>query len=313
MLFALLVLIDNLAFSTPQSCFVVAAENASIFESRFFEDDKNIEQIANVDKLSVSVLAFTLKDGRKVVLRFDTTGLERGSTLNSIPFERFASNVVSLIHQPIPVPKQTTLSKAFRNLVISKFQPESKEGTESREYEQKRLDFLVNRSQINSSVASFYNLEIGEDYIDRTLASFSGSNRYKRLSMELRQELAQLYCSAFILGITDFHDNNWLTDGRSVMPIDLANQTWEFNEGKPIPQFNEIDFPVEIENQNIFNHLKMIKGELSQEFRLKISNLDNAQLKQIAKDSNFSLSATALKGMLLRRDVLLKNLGDTGK
>ena len=101
-------------------------------------------------------------------------------------------------------------------------------------------------------------------------------------------------------GIPDFHPNNWLTDGQSVLSLDLAMMTYWFTKGQPEIEMDYQSLPF---GQTIRPSPRMrqfIYRHVSDKMRQYLKSVDLKVVNELATQAKYPLTQIEASGMIAR-------------
>lgn len=231
----------------------------------------------------------------------------RLSTSGTDPlFERFATTFLNRI-PGIRTPAVRVLETSERHLLLSYLRrvvPDFERlVTDSERHlsEQPRVE-------PNVSVANFVaGAEVGSDYILQHAGFRDPLSTMQVITPSVRRQICDAWAVYTVLGISDFHAENWLIRDGHVIPIDMAQLNYYFLSG---------DSSLSITGQHPFgmgssqneDFLQAMARSTSSELREFLNRVQRepALVSRIAQQSGFMLRSDALRGVVVRARRILE-------
>jgi hypothetical protein len=115
----------------------------------------------------------------------------------------------------------------------------------------------------------------------------------QRFSPELRTQLADYWVTYTVLGIPDFHPNNWLMLDQKIIGIDLAHKPQSAKKDTdPLMlsmhqhPYGQFEFTREVRS--------ILMGSISPELKRYLSSLTRDKIQAIAKEAQYPISSKEL-------------------
>lgn len=126
---------------------------------------------------------------------------------------------------------------------------------------------------------------------------------FRQLPLHVRKQVAEAWAINCVLGITDFHNENWMIEDGHVTPLDLANKSRMFQQGQPeLPDiYSPFSSTATVSKTAIAELTSLLSPELAERLRA----LTPAQILETAKASGFSVTGKQAIGMVERARLLL--------
>jgi hypothetical protein len=121
-----------------------------------------------------------------------------------------------------------------------------------------------------------------------------------RIPKAMQVELADAQAIWTVLGIPDFHPANWLTDGESILSIDLAMGGSWFKNGDPAIEKHFQSLPFGKTYNPSPRVQEFIYRNVSDKLLHFLESLSAEEVINIAKESNFPITEGQVQGILAR-------------
>lgn len=257
-----------------------------------------ISDIKEFKQLSYSgVVSIELNDGRYFVARATTKHAD-------IEFEEFAGAILRNAPE-VHVPALRRLSPQASQQMHGAIRSDT---VSSR---------LSKHIQPPYSLTELVPGELGEDFLRRLRAeqnTYAARETHLQKAIKnrevapgkIRQRLSDLWVIYRLLGISDFHESNWIHSDGIIYGIDFALMTYHFHEGSEI-EANMLQQPYggKVAPPEIVPHLF---SDVSPAIRQYLRDLTPAVVQRIADSVGFTLTPAAWRGIDLRRRNILDGI-----
>lgn len=290
MLARLSLILVTVAFAqkTTRSCLFerMVAERKQATQSAYLAafDPAKVDPTATQKIRSMRIV--TDSEGRKYFVRFP-------SKFDPTDFEMFASEFLGKA-PGVETPKLRRLSEA----------------------ETKQLHEVLKRDVPDSAfpdgratIAPFYEgMTSGLAYI-RSRGIDSGEvtlENVKALPAELVTKLADLWALETILGIDDFHAENWMEHDGQVLGVDLANRSPTFVKGLVTIDISGAASPFGLGDLD-YSTRRFLVRNLSPALKRYLRGVKEEQIEAMAVGAGYRLSQRELDGIVMRLTLMLED------
>ncbi len=126
----------------------------------------------------------------------------------------------------------------------------------------------------------------------------------KQLPPRLVTKLADLWALETVLGMDDFHAQNWMIKDGDVLAVDLANRTKAFTRGTETLDIPAARSPFGLADMD-FTTRRFLTRQVSPQMRAYLKKQTSTSMRATAVGAGYPLSQRELNGMLNRVVLLL--------